>query len=317
METNSKTALGIMKILQPRRSRLPAIRAVQGEEGKLTFGTPDMTLTFGFTIGEPGQYDVAKSLDRLAAGLLPVKEPLDNNLIDAVKTAGVGIKITGDEAEKMRAAIEPVKHAISTEDTRYYLNGVFVDTAGGELIVVATDGHRLATNKTGVKIEEVVGFPDNSLIIPAGALKTLAKLGAWREVVLYSLTAVFKGAGWELTTKLIDGTFPAWRNVMPDKKDMKHSCEVTGYKKLLALAAKDGKRDGKRGVRVYDGGGLAFRDEVLEPATSENYVVVNAGYLLQAIGAGMTTLHWQDDAKAVCLLTGAVDSYALMPMRED
>lgn len=317
METNMKTiktALGVMKTLQPKRSQLPAIRAVQGEGSKVTFYSPDITLSFALILGEPGQYDVAKTLDRLAAGLLPVKEPLDNDLIDAVKTEGVGIKITGADADKMRAAIEPVRHAISTEDMRYYLNGVFIDHKDKQIIVAATDGHRLATNKTGVKTERGLEYPDNSLIVPTAALKALAKLGAWQEVVLYATAAIFRGEGWELTTKLIDGTYPTWRRIVPDKKDMRYSCEVSGYKKLLALAA---KRKGERAVRVYDGGGIAIRDDVLAETKGDNYVVVNAGYLLDAVNASMDTLHWQEDNRAPCLLTGEISTYVLMPMRED
>lgn len=126
-----------------------------------------------------------------------------------------------------------VDHAISTEDTRYYLNGVFVHRVAGQLMFAATDGHRLAR----VRIDGPDGsddWPDQ--IWPRRALGVLAKLLAAgakagtdgdRAMVLVQRAGNNPGAlvrlampaadggDVELTMKTIDGTFPDYRRVIP------------------------------------------------------------------------------------------------------
>ncbi|HTJ89513.1 MAG TPA: hypothetical protein VL356_04975 [Acidocella sp.] len=78
---------------------------------------------------------------------------------------------------RLKACLDHVSHAISTEPTRYYLNGGVIEAtaAGGdaELRVVATDGHRLALIKTP-SIPGLTAFPQT--ILPSKAVKQLRKL---------------------------------------------------------------------------------------------------------------------------------------------
>jgi DNA polymerase-3 subunit beta len=123
--------------------------------------------------------------------------------------------------------IDRTRFAISTEETRYYLNGIFLHVTDEELKAAATDGHRLA-RFTIPKPAGAEGMPD--VIVPRKCVAELRKL--LEEVldtnVLIDLSAskirFTLGGEKVLTSKLIDGTFPDYNRVIP-----------TGNDKLLKL----------------------------------------------------------------------------------
>ena len=100
----------------------------------------------------------------------------------------------------------------SREETRYYLNGTYLDLSDGAPCLVATDGHRIGT--------QAIPFPEGAgpnVILPRGATAILADLAerddaalSWNEglVRLTAENIVF-------TSKLIDATYPDWRRAMP------------------------------------------------------------------------------------------------------
>jgi DNA polymerase-3 subunit beta len=128
--------------------------------------------------------------------------------------------------------IDRTKFAISTEETRYYLNGIFLHVTDDDLRAAATDGHRLA-RFTIAKPDGADGMPD--VIVPRKCVAELRKLleEAPSSNVLIDLSAskVRFTLGGEngvvLTSKLIDGTFPDYSRVIP-----------TGNDKLLKLDPK-------------------------------------------------------------------------------
>lgn len=92
---------------------------------------------------------------------------------------------------------------VSTEETRYYLNGVFVDPRGW---LVATDGHRLFA----ARISGIEGtLPPEGVIIPRDTIKKA--LTGYKQ---QTITLTDKALGDTLCT-FIDGTFPAWERVVP------------------------------------------------------------------------------------------------------
>lgn len=106
--------------------------------------------------------------------------------------------------------------AISTEETRYYLNGTFWHREDDKLVVVATDGHRLAR----VAVPSPEGDPAfKGVIVPAktvSRLRVLAKATEADMTVEISETKIRVTAGETvLTSKLIDGTFPDYKRVIP------------------------------------------------------------------------------------------------------
>ena len=103
--------------------------------------------------------------------------------------------------------VAPCVHCISTEETRYYLNGVYLHAVDGRLIAVATDGHRLMRN-TGPE-----GTMDYGVILPRKLVGLLPK-GAVTVELSQNKVRVTSGST-VITSKLIDGTFPDYVRVIP------------------------------------------------------------------------------------------------------
>ncbi|MBM3512323.1 MAG: DNA polymerase III subunit beta [Alphaproteobacteria bacterium] len=127
-------------------------------------------------------------------------------------------------AADLRALIDRTKFAISTEETRYYLNGIYLHAAksdGGAVIrAVATDGHRLARVEAPLP-QGAAGMP--GVIVPR---KTVAELRRLIEeadgdisISLSDAKIKFAFDNLVLTSKLIDGTFPDYERVIPAGND--------------------------------------------------------------------------------------------------
>ncbi len=127
-------------------------------------------------------------------------------------------------AADLRLLIDRTRFAISTEETRYYLNGIFMhakEEAGVSVLrAVATDGHRLA------RVE--MPAPEGSaglagVIIPRKAINEVRKLledaSGNIEIGLGENKIRFAAGDLVLTSKLIDGTFPDYERVIPSGND--------------------------------------------------------------------------------------------------
>lgn len=139
-------------------------------------------------------------------------------------------------AVDLRDMIDTTKFAISTEETRYYLNGIyFHKSANGQLCAVATDGHRLAMSQMNLP----AGAEDMpAIILPRKAVGELRKLLDDQEgdvdVRLSETRAEFSFGHVRLTSKLIDGSFPDYTRVIPTGND-----KVLSLDKAAFLAAVD------------------------------------------------------------------------------
>ena len=131
-------------------------------------------------------------------------------------------------AETLVTLIDKTRFAISTEETRYYLNGIFMHAPaqgsqgapGGTLRAVATDGHRLARVEIPLP-EGASGMPD--IIIPRKCVAEVRKLLDERSgdvgISLSQSKIRFAIGQAVLTSKLIDGTFPDYSRVIPTAND--------------------------------------------------------------------------------------------------
>jgi DNA polymerase-3 subunit beta len=131
--------------------------------------------------------------------------------------------------ENFNKALNLVAYAMSKEEVRYYLNGIFICEEG----FVATNGHRLSHYKPADwplsdywdDLPEHCGL--RGVIIPAETVKKLLKIKPSRNDAKKNVTLTIDGAtiaieyetGQKLSTCAIDGTFPDYRRVIPD-----HSC---------------------------------------------------------------------------------------------
>lgn len=146
------------------------------------------------------------------------------------------------EAAKLRRLFDKSKFAISTEETRYYLNGVYMHIADGDdgkaLRCVATDGHRLAR----IDSELPDGAADMpGVIVPrktVGELRKLLDDDDMKIAVSVSETKVrFATPDITLTSKVIDGTFPDYTRVIPVGNTRKLEVDASDFAKAVDRVA--------------------------------------------------------------------------------
>lgn len=127
---------------------------------------------------------------------------------------------TAEFTTDLAALFAPVAFAISTEETRYYLNGIYlhaIEDGDFYLRAVATDGHRLGSHST--PLPEGVDTADifKGIIVPRKLVGLVPK-GAI-NVRLSDTKIRLTAPGVEFTSKLIDGTFPDYQRVIPTGND--------------------------------------------------------------------------------------------------
>jgi DNA polymerase-3 subunit beta len=121
-------------------------------------------------------------------------------------------------AAALASTVELVARAASRDDMRPVLTGVLVTAAGSEMTMVATDSYRLAVKRT--ELEGGIGG-ELEANIPARALRELGRILAAEgveevSVALLPNQAVFKAGAIVLNTRLIDGQFPNFRQLLPE-----------------------------------------------------------------------------------------------------
>jgi len=121
-------------------------------------------------------------------------------------------------AAALAATVDLVAPAASRDDMRPVLTGVFVTAAGEEMTMVATDSYRLAVKRT--ELRQAIGG-ELEANIPARALRELGRIvgaGEVEEVGVRLLPnqAVFTAGAVVLNTRLIDGQFPNFRQLLPE-----------------------------------------------------------------------------------------------------
>lgn len=158
----------------------------------------------------------------ITTGQVIINGPLDAALSDypSLKMGEPFHHFEIDQRE-LYDALQAVRFAISTEETRYYLNGVFLTAVDGQMALVATDGFRMSRHLLG----RTYNGPD--IIIPSDTVRTLmhllrrdtgtslSALISVKDTVHHKTYAVtFSGTGWALKSRCIDGTFPNWRTLL-------------------------------------------------------------------------------------------------------
>jgi len=124
-------------------------------------------------------------------------------------------------AADLRHKIQVTRFAISNEETRYYLNGIyFHKNEDGHLATVATDGHRLALSQMEIP-QAAEAMP--GIILPRKAVDELRKLlddeDGEVSISLSESRVEFTFGQVRLTSKLIDGSFPDYNRVIPKAND--------------------------------------------------------------------------------------------------
>lgn len=240
-------------------------------------------------------------------------------------------------ARDLRTLIDRTRFAISTEETRYYLNGIYLHAADHDgvavLRAVATDGHRLARAEAPLPAG-AEGMP--GVIVPRKTVAELRKLlddaGDADVAVSVSETKIrFAMDGVTLTSKLIDGAFPDYERVIPAGNDKYVHLDRQAFKDAVdrvSTIATEKSRAVKlalqRGVITVSAtnaeSGAASEDIEAEYESEEMEIGFNSRYLLDIasqIEGDIAELAFADPAAPTILRDKADSSalYVLMPMR--
>jgi len=239
-------------------------------------------------------------------------------------------------AADLKRLIDKTQFAISTEETRYYLNGIYLHTAGPAkapaLRAVATDGHRLAQVELALPAG-AAGMP--GVIVPRKTVGEVQRLIADTDgevaIELSQGKIRFTLGDVVLTSKLIDGTFPDYGRVIPahndkelivDKKEFEQAVDrVSTVSSERGRAVKLSLSSGKLMLSVTNpDSGSATEEIEAEYASDPLDIGFNSRYLLDIAAQlegeaavlkladpGSPTLIQDREAK------GAL--YVLMPMR--
>jgi DNA polymerase-3 subunit beta len=138
------------------------------------------------------------------------------------------------DADMLKSRLNRIAYAMSQDETRYYLNGVFMHQKDGALRMVGTNGHMLAMTDCE---SDSSGLPESGVIVPLKLVRFLQKaldFGAVEISLNDSKIKVDAGA-WVIVSKLIEGTFPDYERVLP--QDMP-SCANVDVKEIIAATAR-------------------------------------------------------------------------------
>lgn len=239
-------------------------------------------------------------------------------------------------AADLRGLIDRTRQAISTEETRYYLNGIYLHAAESNgvpvLRAVATDGHRLACAEVPLP-EGAAGMP--GIILPKKTVIELRKLtdetGMDVSVCVSEHKIRFDFDDISLVSKLIDGKFPDYERVIPQGNDKILEIEriafAQGVDRVSAIST-----DKSKAIKMaLDKGAISLSASSPDAGSAQEDVVAtydqaafdigfNARYLLDILE------HLQGDTVRLSLADGASPTvikdvadasavYVLMPMR--
>ena len=137
----------------------------------------------------------------------------------------------------LRRQLGLVHYAMAQQDIRYYLNGLLMVVDGGELRLVATDGHRLAFASLPLE----TSMPRQEAIVPRKTVLELTKLLADSDdevrIELSATQAAFSFGAIELVSKLVDGKFPDYTRVIPTQHKNRMQAQREPLRQALQRAA--------------------------------------------------------------------------------
>ena len=242
-------------------------------------------------------------------------------------------------AAQLAGLIERTSFAISTEETRYYLNGIYCHVTDGVLRAVATDGHRLARAEVDAP-DGTEGMP--GIIVPRKTVSEVQKLLSGAQpgedgeqasvrVELSDAKIRFSLGGTVLTSKLIDGTFPDYQRVIPAKNEKALTLDRQTFAGAVDRVATVSSERGRAVKLAVKEGQLVLTVNNPDSGSAEEELAVgyeddpieigfNAKYLLDIASqiTGEEAVFMLNDAASPTLIRDKGDEsalYVLMPMR--
>jgi DNA polymerase-3 subunit beta len=223
-----------------------------------------------------------------------------------ITAPGARFKVLGDDPADFPNVPEWTLFATAREHTRYALNGVLWELQGAQLVMVATDGHRLSLVKGKCKAAEgekrtaivpakAIGLLERCLgMIPEPTAAVRVALGE-REILVESPAA--DGGKWTVYSRLVDGHFPKYEDLIPKDYDKKVALPTEAFHAAVRRAALLTNEE-SRGVHVQLGQGeLVLTSRA--PEMGEAEVRMAAAYDGESIEMVFNPLYLVDALKAI------------------
>jgi DNA polymerase-3 subunit beta len=223
--------------------------------------------------------------------------------------------------------------AVSDDETRYFMNGIFVEKRDDMLVMVATDGRRLAhiSRRVPVPLENLKG-----VILPPKILTIVRKLSSGEGNLALALTdknVFVRLEGKHMASNLIDGQFPDYRRVIPDSQKHRAIIERQPLEDALRRVSLLVEQKSRKVVFSIQPGALTISSKESELGVASEEVAcdykgpemafaVNCVYMiepLREIGTETVSLEFSDVNKAITLKPQPEDGYLniIMPMQLD
>lgn len=310
------------------RARIPL---VSGESGSFTLPAKKFTeICKTISEGDEIRVDVGTDRAKVNAGKsrfsLGVLDPSD---FPSLETTAPINRITLEEAT-LKQMVEKTHFAMAIQDVRYYLNGMLVDIQEELVATVATDGHRLATNRTACSNET-----PGQILVPRKAVLEIARLLKDRKgMVEMDITTThvrLQIGNVTFISKLIDGRYPDYNRVIPREMGEPITADREALRQAL-IRTSILSNEKFRGINIEitkDNMKLLAHNPEQEEAEEEVEVEYdgerlsvgfNVGYMIEVLGAidEDKVQLWIANSQSSCLLRGYNNEdsrYVIMPMR--
>ncbi|HEX7799760.1 MAG TPA: DNA polymerase III subunit beta [Asticcacaulis sp.] len=282
-----------------------------------------------FAAGDDPRLAVSAGRSRFALPVLPAGDfPIMSNEND-----GVTFAILRDDLKRL---IDKTRFAVSTEETRYYLNGMFLHTLSEDgsnyLRAVATDGHRLALAEMPAP-DGAIGGP--GVIIPRKTIDQARRLlddgTGYVDLSISPAKIRFQFGEASLTSKIIDGSFPDYGRVIPKNNDKTMMIDTGVLAKAVDRVSTISAEKSRSVKMAIEPGRLTLSVRNIEAGQAVEEAEIdydnealdigfNARYILDVMGqiGGDTVELRFSDASSPTLVLDPVDNgvqYVLMPLR--
>jgi len=349
-----------------RRNTIPILSNVklEGRPGSLSLNATDMDLdiveTVNADVSRPGAttapahtlYEIVRKLPDGSqveidfdadSGLLTLRSGRSKFSLSCLPVEDFPVLSGGElpftftvTAAELKALVDRTRFAISTEETRYYLNGIYLHAAtgvSGEVLrAVATDGHRLARVEVTLP-EGAAGMP--GVIVPRKTVQEMRKLIDETEgevtVSLSETKLRFAFGDAVLTSKLIDGTFPDYERVIPADNDKQMQVDVKSFSQAVDRVSAISTEKSRAIKLALEKGTVTLSASSPENGSATEEIEAqyesipleigfNSRYLLDILGqveGDVATFSMADAASPTVVRDGvnAGAIYVLMPMR--
>jgi DNA polymerase-3 subunit beta len=221
--------------------------------------------------------------------------------------------------------------AVSDDETRHFMNGVFLEKDGENIVMVSTDGRRLAYS---VKPFERSRNDFSPAIVPPKILSIILKCSTAEEMISFALTdktIYFKFGNYQFSSVLIDGQFPNYRRVIPEHQEhffeIKKSDLSEALKRVGILVEQKSRRvlfELKSGTLIISSEESdigSVREEILCNYEDESAIIaMNYQYIdesVKAINTERIRFEFTETMKAVTVKPSLKNDYlhVIMPMQ--